>query len=237
MISGPILGGSPRLRYGTGGVAITGDGNSLMYGMGSTGGQNMTTQLAQLAPINGAINITNVGINGQRTPSMTSDAADVDAAYVPGKINILLAWEGFNHIVGNGATPQQAYDAMATYITAQTAKYPWWVIPITCLPFYGGDGSSQAYLDSSNQLLDQYSALLKANWKSIGCKGVVDVKQAGSVFALPDYQRATMKTLAQYYMLEYDGVSTVSKQVHLNNSGYAKVAAMVANTLRLLPAH
>ena len=231
---GPILGGIPRLKFLADKVSITSDGNSLVRGGLVAAGQTLQAQLAALAPISGAMTIANLGIDGQRTYQMTSNATDVNAAHVASKGNLLLGWEGLNDILGNGSTPQQAWNNVVAYVAARRATNPtnpWRIIWINCLPIYNGDLLTQEQIDAENLKLEQFNSLVAANWRAAGITAVVDLRQIGSVFRVADYQRATLKALAPYFVVESN-----QKLVHLNAAGYTEVAKMVAETLKRLPA-
>lgn len=233
---GPILGGRAMLRFDPDRVAITGDGNSIMYGDGVGASQNLTAQLAALAPINGAIAITNLGINGQRTTQMTSNAADVNAAYVAGKTNVLLVLEGFNDMIGGGVSAAQAFENMRLYCQARLAtntSNPWRIVLMTCTAYYGGDSQSQGSMDNWNGKIDAYNALIRAGKATLGYTALVDTRSAGSPFNLPDYTPASFKNTnySKHFRVETD-----NKLLHPNAYGYGVLAAMVADTLRRLPA-
>jgi len=231
----PIMGGSGGLNYTADRVAVTADGNSLVYGDGSTNGRSFPVQLAEMAPIRGRLAITNLGINGQRTNQMTSSASDVNAAHQAGKQNILLVWEAVNDILGSGSSAQQAYTNMRAYIQARLATNPanpWRVVLLTLAPVYPGDSSSDAYVPTINQRFQDYNQLIRENQAAMGYEAMVDVRQPGSPFAIPNFERATFKATGyqRYFKVEAD-----NKLLHFNNSGYAEIAKMVAAVLRRLP--
>lgn len=69
--------------------------------------------------------------------------------------------------------------------------------------------------------------MLRANYRALGIDALVDVRQLGSSFQLPDYTDASFAALPHWY----EG----SFRVHLNDAGYAVVAQMVAPVMRRLP--
>lgn len=235
MIS-PILAGGGGLVFTSDRVAITADGNSLVYGDGSTNGRSFPVQLAEMAPIRGRLPITNLGINGQRTTQMTSSASDVNAAYQAGKDNVLIVWEAVNDILGAGSSAQQAYTNMRAYIQARLAtntSNPWRIVLMNLAPFYPGDSSSDSYVPTINQRFMDYNQLIRDNQAAMGYEALVDVRQEGSPFAIGNFERATFKASSyqRYFKVESD-----NKLLHFNNLGYAEIAKMVAATLRRLPA-
>lgn len=231
---GPIMGGSPRLRFVPEKVAIAGDGNSIMRGDGSTGGETLTVQLARLAPLNGQILIVNHGVDGQRTYQMTSNATDVNASYEAGKANFLLILEGFNDMIGAGNSVATAFENMRLYCQARLALNPdRRLILILCTPFYPGDQAAQSETDSHNAKLDEFNALVRANKAALGYTALVDTRAAGSPFAIPDYLPATFKATAYQRLFK---VETNNKLLHPNNVGYGELALLVAGVLKRLRA-
>lgn len=226
MMGGPIMGGRSGLTFSSDKVNIVFDGNSLVFGDGSTGGQTLTVQLAAMSPINGQISITNLGVNGQTTSQMRSAATDVNGAWVEGKTNILVVWEGTNHM-NFGASALTAYNETVNYIADRLALNPWKIVLMTTLP-RRNQGATQDQTDTYNAKMDDYNARLLANYKTIGAVGIVDVRKSGSPFLLPDYLTTTFQSssLAPYW------ASEGPKNIHLNNAGYGLVAGYVAQELR-----
>jgi hypothetical protein len=173
----PILGGYPRLRFDST-VAMTFDGNSIVRGAGAPAGFDFPTLLGQLSPFDTVDSITNLGVDGRTTQGMIDAGATCDAAYVSGKTNVLVAWEGVNSINNAGRSAAQAVDDMAAYVAARLAVHPWKVVLVTCLP-------APALSGGTNTALDAYNVLLLANWRSMGAAHIVDVR-AGAAVALND---------------------------------------------------
>lgn len=227
---GPILGGVPRLRFDPATLNIVCDGNSLIRGDGSTLGQNVCVQLAALAPLNGQINVTNLGIDGQSTAQMRTNSTDVDGAYVDGKTNVLILWEGTNSI-NFSATPQGAFNDLKSYCTDRLAKKPWKIIVMTTLP-RRNQGATQAQTDDYNAKLAEYNNLLLTGFASMGARAVIDVRKAGSPFAFADYSLTSFQdaSVTPYW------ASEGAKNIHLNNAGYGLIAGYMAEALQRLPA-
>ena len=72
--------------------AFTMDGNSLVYGTGSSDRltKSVTEQLAAVYPFNGAFAIGNIGVAGQSIAAMRARGGYPNASYQDGKNNFLL---------------------------------------------------------------------------------------------------------------------------------------------------
>ncbi|WP_409266818.1 SGNH/GDSL hydrolase family protein [Massilia sp. BHUDP2] len=227
---GPILGGVPKIRYTSDATNVVFDGNSLVFGQGSSGGQSMPAQLAALAPIGGRLSITNLGISGQNLGQMRSNASDVDGAWVDGKRNVLLVWEGTNAL-NYGGTVNNAYNDTAAYCAERLALHPWLIVLLTTIPRQN-QGATQADTDAYNAKLTDYNTRIKSGYKAMGAKAVIDVRQEGSPFAFANYLPATFDAPGVGSLWASEG----AMRVHLNNAGYGVVAQMVADGLKRLPA-
>lgn len=229
---GPILGGTPFIRYGSG-VKICCDGNSLTESHGS--GTPYPTQLAALAPLNGLVTVVNTGISGQTTQNMIDSAADVEAAYDATKTNILVCMEGTNSIY-NGRTAAQAASDMGNYIAARLAAQPARkIILLTCTPRQLG--VSDADNAVQNAIIDAYNVILRSNYLAYGAKLLVDLRQPGSPWSaanFPDYTTATFNASAAGGWWAAAEVGT-GGLTHFSTTGYGAMAQMVATALRRLP--
>lgn len=211
-----------RVRYSSD-VNIVCDGNSLTEGVGGT---PYTTYLSALPPLSGQCTVSNSAIGGQTTANMTSNAADIDAAFVSGKTNILIAWEGANSIYG-GKTAEQAITDLQSYISRVLSAHQWKIVVMTCLPRQTYDEALSASVNSS---IDSYNATLRNSFRGIGISALVDVRKSGSPFNISGYTDADFSAL-----VASSGLWAVeSPHVHLNGPGYQVIAQMVADTLRQL---
>lgn len=225
----PSIIGTPHLKFRNSSlINVVCDGNSLTQGVG--GGSNpYPSQLACMSPLNGLITVTNVGVSGNTTQQMTT-AARPDPYWVAGKTNVLIVWEGTNSILpgGGNRTPAQAASDMQAYLSARLALHPWLVVLINCLPRQASTESASFPLNNN---LNSYNSLLAANYKSWGAKVLVDVRQAGSPFAMTDYTDAAFTTAFGTGLW----ASSDTPHVHLSGYGYNKIAQMVAAGLKQLP--
>jgi len=222
---GPILGGVPRMQYSGAAANVVFDGNSLVAGFqASSSNMAMPAQMSRLPPLNGGVNVTNIGVSGQTINQMRGRGTQyADGSYVTGKKNILLAWEGTNTICNNGSakTGLAAAADMATYVQERLAAHPgWFIVMMTTLPRFGIEAWSIA---DGNAQLQAYDDYLRANWRAMGCKALVDVR-AGGVFV---YTGTTMDSKMAPYMAE---------TIHCNDTGYGLVAQYCADVLKRLPA-
>lgn len=227
---GPILGGRPPTLKFDANVNIVCDGNSLTAGVGGYPWPNgLKIRTGFTAP-----SYVNVGVSGQTTQQMNgvgADVTDVNGAWVAGKTNVLVAWEGTNSICNVGRTAAQAAQDMADYIAARKAVHPWIVLIGTCLPRQTNNG--QAATTSQNAVLDAYNALLRANYRAYGAKGLFDVRQAGSPFNVADYQMATFETAAAGGLW---AAGETGNHIHLSSAGYdALVDQIIIPAIKRLP--
>lgn len=274
MMTGPILGGLPRIKFDSG-LNVVVDGNSLVAGQG--GGEDISKVLAKSQPLatytaltpnatalgtspntgrtnkwqtDKGIIVTNFGINGQTWRQMNGldgySAADVDAAFVSSKTNVLVVWEGTNSITNMGRTPAQAIQDATDYIAARqaavNAAYPgqkWIVVIGTCLPRQvnpAPPADPQAATDALNAKLDTYNALIRSSYLAMGAKAYFDVRQSGGPFDFQNYLISTFEAAASASGTLW-AASETGAHTHLNSDGYTTVARnFIIPALRLLPA-
>jgi hypothetical protein len=278
MIGGPILGGAARLKFDSS-LNIVFDGNSLFNGQGgqdvpriavktypisaathpvtesydspvTASGTNWQTRTSDRG-----VPVRKTAISGQTWRQMNGigssgeTAADVDGAFVSGKTNVLIAWEGTNSMwpsLGNRTAAQAVQDA-TDYIAARqaavAASYPgqkWIVLIGTCLP--RESPTSEAATDSFNRnSVEPYNTTLRNTYRSMGARGLFDVQQAGSAFKLPDYSYASFEASAAntgYWAATTaeGGQDSVNGRTHLSTNGYAYlVTNIIMPALMRLP--
>lgn len=228
---GPILSGAlPRMKFDAD-TNIICDGNSLTAGVGGFAWPNglktregfTTCTIAQFA------------VSGQTTLQMSSNAADIDGAWKDGKRNVLVVWEGTNSICNANPFRSAALAAgdMQAYIAARLALHPWIVLVGTCLPRQTAMGQTQT--TDQNTILDAYNALVRANYRAWGAKGLFDVRQAGSAFNVSDYQMASFETMAD--STGYWASGETNNHIHLSSPGYHHlIDNFIVPALKRLPA-
>lgn len=228
MINSGIIGGRRQVQFTAERVNFVFDGHSLVAGDGVTGGQTLTVQLAALPPISGQFVIANFGVNGQQITDMISSAGDIDAAWVEGKTNFLGFW-GATNTLNFATTVATACAQVAQYISARQALHPWKVILVTELP-RRNQGATQEQTDALNAKLNEYNAYIRANFKAMGAVAVVDVRQAGGPWDMPNYTTETFTDSVRAPYWAAEGL----KNVHINNAGHALVAGWASKQLRML---
>ena len=218
-----------RLRWDSS-VNVVWDGNSLVYGVGSTGGQTLPTQVAALAPMAGSgAAVTNCGISGQRWSAMTSGATDVDGAWQTGKTNVLICWETTNSACNTpGLSAAQIISDITAYIAARRAAHPWVIVGLTTIP---RETSGLMMSQSESERLIGVMTIVDAAMRAgeLDFDAIVDVRQPGSAFALAGY------TTADFNGSGWIWAELSPNRVHLLNAGYAIVAGYVAEALKRLP--
>ena len=169
-----ILSNVAKIRFSTANTTVTCDGNSITAGIVHTSGPAAyyPAQLSNLSPIKGQFTAANFGGSGQTTRQMNGldggSASDVDGAYVAGKKNILIAWEGTNSIdpVAAGRNGIQAAQDMADYVAARIAIHPGWIILVmTTLPFIRA-AWTQATTNAVNANVDTANSIMRANHRA-----------------------------------------------------------------------
>ena len=221
---GPLLAGVAPISFKAANTQAVFDGNSLVFGVGSSGGNNLPAQVAALGPINSGLTFTNTAVSGQTINDMRARGAEfVDVKYDPSKSNVLVLWEGTNSICNSPArTGMEAIGDMIAYVAERRAANPGWkIVLLTTIPRYYMQGVTSAV---GNAQLVIYNNYILANYKAMDIDAVVDVR-SNPVFTYAG--AASMPPEMTPY--SSDG------HTHLNNAGYALIAAMVAPVLRRLP--
>jgi hypothetical protein len=90
---------------------------------------------------------------------MASAASDVDAAYDPGKTNVLVVSETTNSVFGDGKTAAATITDYLTYINGRLAAHPWeYVVMFGTIPRGGQAGDA-----TNNARLLEVDALVQAD--------------------------------------------------------------------------
>lgn len=227
---GPILGGRvARLKFDPSTLAITFDGNSHVSIIRESG------QFPTLPANMGSVPINNIGIGGETWRTLNGldggSSADVDAAYVEGKTNVLIVVEGTNTLREFSRTAPQAWQDAIDYCNARQAyvttnrpgQRPWIILMGTCFPL----GNNYPYGPSAprNAAIDEYNILVRQNYRQVA-KGLFDVREVGSVFE-GDLGKAAI-TSGQYAQ---------GDSIHSTYAGYISVCTnQIVPALKRLPA-
>lgn len=221
---GSIIAAPNYVRYSAAAVNIIFDGNSFVAGFGASGpSQFLPAQMATLAPLSGNVPVINTGVSGQTIANMrTRGSAFVDANYVAGKKNVLLALEGYNTIVNTGVTGAQAGAQMAAYCADRLVAHPDFLIALVST--IGTTSAGNTSVAALNAELLAYDNYLRNNFKAMGAKIFIDLRADG-VFA---YTGPTFSE--QQAPLMYD-------PIHPNDAGYGPpyIAQYCANGLKRMP--
>lgn len=196
-------------------------GDSLTFGVGSTGGLNYPAQTIALMPP--YFSATNLGVSGQTiTQMITTGVNNVDPLF-GNNFRRMIGWGGTNDLAIGGDSAATLYANMVTYATARKAA-GWKVILIGILPRGAGAGGSfETRRTSVNASLraDFSSATAFTNIRTgaayadyfIDIEGDADLGQSG------DELNPTFYT----------------DEIHLTNAGYAIIAAYALNALSFFP--
>lgn len=191
--------------YTTKAAQVVFDGNSL------TASTYPDNQLLHYLLPSANYDIVNVAVAGQTTLDMIADAAtEIDALYSAQTYNdnILVAWEGTNHMALLGATATAAYTSMAEYCLARKTA-GWKVVVLSGTPRQSSGGGVE--FEAKRQ---EYNDMLRGSWHSFA-DAFVDIG------ADPYIGVAGSETNTLYY---YD-------TVHLTSAGYHIVADAVSDAI------
>lgn len=200
------------------------DGNSLLAGAATTVPDRIGEKLLALAPINGAMTYTNVAVNGRTFMGMLSAVANVHAAFVAGKQNLLFILEGVN-------TANAGYDGPGivthckNYVAAVKATHPGWRIFILIAPAFKDDANRP--ISPGNTAIDYYNDYVRSNYKRLGVEGFVETRPAGGPLAYVPPYVYTESTFVKSGHYQDD--------LHLNGAGNAIVAQYIADMLPSIP--
>lgn len=237
---GGVFAGRPGLTpmsWAAGQAAVCCLGNSLMAGVGGT---PPSVYLPGQSPVSiGPSPVANVSVSSATAADLLGSVSAVTAAYVAGRTNVLIVWEITNS-VQTGRTAQQAVDDLFALAAACKAQRPWKVAVATAIPRYQwldavGGPVSDAKSAALNAVLDSANSLLRAQFRANGCDLLLEMRRAGSPFALAAYNSANFAAVqdasGNFLYLNESG-----SYVHLINFGYLEVAKVMAPQLAAMPA-
>jgi len=167
------------------------------------------------------------GVGGQTWRNMDGldggSSADVDAAYVAGKRNVLVAWETTNQAAGGG-TAQSIADSCAQYIANRRALHPDWIVMVlTSLPRYstGNPALTQRLIDVDD--------IMRRAWRSMGIDYLFDTRRMVPTLGFSGFSAADFQATQSYW-------NETSDWLHPTMDGHALITRQVASALRALPA-
>lgn len=118
---------------------------------------------------------SNTAIPGQSWDDMRLRADDVDAAYVPGKTNVLITGETTNQVYNAGSTVEQTIQKAQQYISARKAVHPDWIILLVgTIP--RADLATAELNKAANQRLVEVDSYQRSHLQDMGVHGFVDVR-------------------------------------------------------------
>ena len=223
-----------KLKYSSANVNVTFTGNSLVAGTGSSGPPYyLPSQVTNGSPIAGTgITVHNTGVGAATWASLVPSS--VNATFVGGKKNVLIAWETTNDIYF-GATPAQATIDMLAYFNAILALNTWSaIVLLTCHPRWF---SNQPTTNTLNANLTTWNNSARANYKLWGMNNLTpatpvilcDVVSPGSPFVFDTTNQANWSATL------YSMVDLPNSIVHLTDVGYGVIAGMVGAALARVP--
>jgi lysophospholipase L1-like esterase len=190
------------------------DGNSLTAGAGAS--QSKWQYPAQCLDFLGPDwTGVNVGVSGQTTTNMSSDATtDVDARYDASKdVNWIVAWEGTNELAG-GTSATTAYNNFKSYCQARKAAHPSTKIAVLTV-------------------IDRSESGLVAGWSTAAASYNTSLRNASGEGW---YDILIDPALDARFTPGGGGSGTTTwysaDKIHLNDHGQMQIAIMVSEALR-----
>jgi hypothetical protein len=182
----------------------------ICHGNSLTGGPSFDTSYPTQtrALLGDEVDYTIAGTAGMTTPTMITEAATrIDTRLSSwNKANILVGWEGRNHVVVSGASAATAYSSLATYYAARQAA-GWKVVAATVLPSQSLSNVTRATLNQS----------IRDNWQTFA-DALADLAADPTIG--PDGANSN----ATYY----------SDTIHLTAAGNAVAAQVFADAIEPL---
>lgn len=227
------MAGVPMVRYLSAETNLVFHGNSLVSGPYVA--SPFPARVQTTPPVNNQVTCINRGSPGSKWSDLMGEGvASIDPLFVAGKHNVLVVWEGTNTIKNNGYNGTACYNNAANYTAARLAAREWIIVHMTMIPCRYST-FTDANADSVASATNTYNDLLRANWRGMGAKALVDLGQIGSPFVPPSNNSTTA-----FSAMTYNGspiwTPSEAQWVHLNDNGYAAVAALVSATLMRLRA-
>jgi lysophospholipase L1-like esterase len=165
-------------------------GNSLMYGEGSTGGENIPFYLLGLLQPQ-RVRIDNYAVRAYQTSQLTALLPDNLATLDHTKQHVMVMLEGGNSMF-YGATPAQAVADLGAFVTeARSLGYSYPIGVYTVSP-------REAPL--TQEMIDEFNTLLRAQYLSLGFDFLIDEGDAPEM-AVPGSGDGTHYNSAQYEFL------------------------------------
>lgn len=211
--------------------------NIVFHGNSITAGETLSSPSTDAFPalcaaawplVGTSVAVVNNGLSGYSWANLTGDTT-VDSAWVNGKTNILIVGENTNSIF-DGGTSSSTISDIQTYCSTRLGAHAWHIVLETAIPMgdlLGNLNLSQAQVNANNAASNTVNAYIKANYRALGAKNVIDWQQAGSPFAFTTYNLTTDFTNSGLF---------ASDRVHPNSTGHVALQKIVSSWLNRLNA-
>lgn len=160
-------------------VNIVFDGDSITNDFLASGLDALVKErLDALSARNGATLSINggLGINGQTWDAMLVNRADLDAAWVDGKTNVLIVAETTNSVFVDGRTAAQTITDAQFYLSSIRATHLWNILLWGTIPRGWGDETGHPGEVAKNTAMATVDAYMAANYVDMGARGYVEVR-------------------------------------------------------------
>lgn len=161
-----------------------------------------------------------LGIAGQTWDNMATTATDVDAAWIPGRTNILIAMETTNSVAIGNQTGAQAWASCKAYLNRVLSVHPWKIVLCGSLPrkiYVGGPVQWETYMR-------EFDALARAGFRAAGAHVFCDFRTGDSPF---NHDQDPYRFIEQPTIWWDD--------VHVSAVGKGYMVGMMLNALKRLP--
>lgn len=212
--------GSARRRSSPA-VNIVVDGNSISAGSYSTVG-TLDVHIANTPPWDSCpASLTHSGhaVSGASWIDMLGHGAEVDAAYDPDRVNVLVAWETINSLA-DGRSAAQVLTDLTAYTSARKATRPGWrILHVETIP-YGGSGAWATF----NANMATVDAAVRAEPAAYGFDATVSPRVAPAF----DHDGTTSGPFAAYASYWHE---TGVPYIHPTDAGKAVITPAIAQAV------
>lgn len=167
----------------------------------------------------GGLSWSGLGLNG---------FAYEDTSLQPGKVNIIIAWEGINCFYDLNKTAQQGANE-AAYFATQRKNAGWDEVYVITTHDSRIGGAASNIIQRNHD----YNDLLKYSHKSLNIDGTIDIMHPGSPLYMTGWTQTDYERLNPYFILTEQYPQTNPAYIHLNARAHRTIVApLIVQKLR-----